>query len=181
MKTNTVIAALLMGAALFMFGCKQQTATQVAAQQGEWVEINDTTHLPNIRMGGDVYGTWEPFTGLAVRDTLEFLALATMIDTSTKSQKEYYHKHPPVLPTTPDFSQYSMVGLRYLCTIDDSIRSTLLINDSQKQYKFSVQNISNPNIPKRFALAQSQNWLLVPRLKQGYTVVFDTTTSGMGM
>jgi len=176
MKTNTVLAALLMGVALFTFGCKQQTATQVAAQQGEWVEITDVTSLPDIRMGGNTYGTWEPFTGLDIRDTLEFLALANMIDTSSKSQKEYYHKYPPVLPTTPDFSQYSMVGL---LTYSGPVIYTrkLFVNAPLQQYKLLV-NLES--IANTFNLVQSQNWLLVPRLKQGYTVVFDTTTSGMG-
>ena len=180
MKTNAILATLLLGVAIFTFGCKQEVATQLAAQQGEWVEITDTFHIPNIRgLSGNTYQTWEYFTGLVIQDTAEFQALATMIDTSDIRYREYYHKYPILLPEPPNFSQYSMVGFTYECNISDTLRSYFFVNDTIKQYRYSVRNISNPYTVKPSIGVVNQNWLRVPRLKQGYIVIFDTTTSNL--
>jgi len=177
MKTNTVLATLLMGIALFMFGCNQQNTTEVAAQQGEWVEITDVASFPEIQRLSAVYSTWEPFTGLAVSDTASYLALANMIDTTDQIYKiRNASKYPEPLPNIPDFSQYSLVGLRTL-TGPVKYQRRLFMNDSSHQYRLLV-NLET--IDYTFEGVHSQNWLLVPRFKQGYTVVFDTTTSGMG-
>lgn len=174
MKTNTILAALLMGVALFTFSCKQQTATQIAAQQGEWVEITNVTSFPDIQRLSAVYSTWEGFTGLAISDTASYLALANMIDTTDQIYKvRNANKYPEPLPTTPDFSQYSMVGLRTL-TGPVNYQRKFFVNDSLQQYRLLVTLESNS---MNESLHHSQNWLLVPRLKQGYTVVFDTTTA----
>jgi len=174
MKTNTILATLLVAVALFTFGCKQQAATQLAAQQGEWVEITDTLHMPDIPgLSGDTYQTWKYFTGLAVRDTSEFQALATMFDTTDAWNRKYYHEYPIVLPEPPNFSKYSMVGV---CTETGPVYYSrkFYINDTLQKYRLLVHLESSSLNKNR---VQSQNWLLVPRLKQGYTVAFDTTTS----
>ena len=159
-------------------GCKQ-TTTQVAPED-TWVEITDTTHLPYIQWMSGVYTGWNNCTGLLLKDTSEYLNLINLVDTTNPSSIEIYHKFPPKLPDSPNFALYSMVGLRYTCTIDDTIRASLFINDGKKQYWYWVRNISDPYADKIKVPAYHQNWLLVPRLKQGYTVIFDTTTSGMG-
>lgn len=173
MKTNTILAALLMGVALFTFSCKQQTATQIAAQQGEWVEITNVTSFPDIQRLSAVYSTWEGFTGLAISDTASYLALANMIDTTDQIYKvRDTSKYPRPLPNIPDFSQYSLVGVRTLTGPVNYTRK-FFVNDSLQQYHLVVQLESTS---MTMQLVQSQNWLLVPRLKQGYTVAFDTTT-----
>ena len=166
MKTNTLCAILFVAIVLLLNGCRQQTATQLAAQQGEWVEITDTTHLLKIRgLSGHTYQTWQFFTGLTVRDTSEFLALATMIDTTEFWDREYYRKAPIILPEPPDFSKFSMLGFNYEYNSMDTLRLSFFVNDTQQLYRYSVRNISNPNIPKTMIRVASQNWLLVPKLK----------------
>ncbi len=160
-------------------GCKQ-TTTQVTPED-TWVEITDTTHLSNMYWLSSVFSTWEVFTGLTVKDTSDYRTLTTFIDTSDFIYKGLdTNKFPIKLPTGPDFSRYSMVGFRYFCTIDDTIQTSFFVNEIKKQYRYWVRNISDPNAEKIKVGVQKQNWLLVPRLKQGYTVLFDTTTSGMG-
>lgn len=173
MKANTIFSLLLMSSAILVFGCKQSTSGSDSTQ-GVWVEITDTTHLPNIHGMSSVYSTWQEFSGLTVSDTNTFKNLATMIDTSIASgNRDIYHKYPLVLPQAPDFSKHSMIGILYFGTIDDTYRSTLYVNDGLKKYHYSVW-CTNPNINKRMALLVTQNWLLVPRLKTGYTVIIDT-------
>lgn len=173
MKANTIFSLLLMSSVILVFGCKQSTSSSDSTQ-GVWVEITDTTHLPDIHGMSSVYSKWQEFSGLTVSDTNSFKNLASMIDTSIASgNRDIYHKYPLVLPNPPNFSQYSMVGLLYYGSIDDTYRSTLYVNDGLKQYHYSVW-CTNPHIIKRDALLITQNWLLVPRLKEGYTVIIDT-------
>lgn len=173
MKTNSIFATLLVGIAILIYGCKQ-SSTQLAANQNVWVEITDTTHLPDIWWLNTDYTTWERFTGLAIRDTSEYQVLTTMIDTSDLSfKKRNTVKYPIVLAPPPDFSQYSMVGIRFIYSPYDTLKSTLYVNDGLKQYHYSVV-IINPPVGGHYFIAHSQNWIRMPKIKDGYTIVVDT-------
>jgi len=172
MKTLNLFVAALCIAALTVFGCKQ-TAEPLMPTGGEWVEITDTTHLPNLQWLSAVYSTWEGFTGLVIRDTAEYQALTTMVDTTDQVYQLLKNKYPILLPPSPDFTQYSLVGFHTLTDPVNYIRK-FYINDTLRQYRLHV-HLESTSMTK--ILIHSQNWLRVPRLKSGYTVVFDTTMS----
>jgi len=166
MKTNIIFATLLVGILLLAYGCRQ-TSTQVVTPKDEWVEITDTTHLPDIWWLNTIYSSWIPYTGLAIRDTSEYQVLTTMIDTSDPSYtRRDTVKYPIVLAPPPDFSQYSMVGCRYVCSPYDTLKSTLYVNDGLKQYHYSVFIINQP-VGRYNFIAHSQNWLQMPKIKDG--------------
>ncbi len=172
MKTNIIILALIViSMGWCATGC-EQTTTQVPPQD-TWVEITNTTHLPSIFWLSAVYSTWKGFTGLEIRDTIGYNSFSILIDTSDYDYKRRdTNKYPITLPPTPDFSKYSMVGLRTL-TGPVKYHRNFYVNDALQQYRYVVYLESTGDTKE---LEQSQNWLLVPRLKQGYIVIFDTTT-----
>jgi hypothetical protein len=172
MKTNSIFATLLVGILLFAYGCRQ-TSTQVVTPKDEWIEITDTTHLPKIPWLSTVYSTWERFTGLVIRDTAEYKALTTMIDTTNITYKRRDTvKFAIKLPAPPDFSKYSMVGLHYFGYYQDTMTTAFYVNDGLKQYLYAAWSDVNIN---KFGAQVFQNWILVPKLKQGYTVtIIDT-------
>jgi hypothetical protein len=166
MKTKQIFGTLLLCASLIAFGCKQTTAPLMATG-GEWVEITDTMSMQDIQGLSSVFSRWKYYVGLAIRDTAEYQALASMVDTTNSFYK------PIHLPLSPDFSLYSMVGMR---TIEPYVTHRFYVNDTLQQYRYNVHlhhmERMHPSIP-----FYRHNWLRVPRLKSGYTVVFDTTMS----
>lgn len=173
MNTKTLLTMFLLSIATIIVSCKQES-TQVVVPQAQWVEITDTTHLSNIWWLSSVYSTWNHFTGLTLRDTAEYQALTTMIDTSdVVFKRRDTIKYPVKLPVTPDFSKYSMIGLSYFGYFQDTLRTSLYINDDLKQYQYYVW-CTNP-YGNKYGLTAYQNWLQVPKLKQGYTVIFYDT------
>jgi hypothetical protein len=173
MKTNSIFATLLVGIAILIYGCKQ-SSTQLVTPKSEWVEITDTIHLPDIWLHSSPYSSWERFTGLVIRDTIEYNSLATMLDTSVFKVKDIKdtNNYPIKLPPSPDFSKYSMVGLRYFGYFQDTMTTAFYVNDGLKEYLYAAWSDVNIN---KFGLRLFQNWILVPKLKQGYSVtVIDT-------
>jgi len=173
MKTNTILAALLVAVALFTFGCKQQAATQLAAQQGEWVEITDTLSLPEIPQLTESFSKWNIFDGYIISDTTEYQKLGKLFDTTT-----FLQKHPQdtftLVPPSTDLSVYSMVGILYFGGYD-IIGRTMYVNDSLKKYKYSIRSVSDSNTVLLQRMMRNQFWFRVPKLQPDYTIEYDTT------
>lgn len=169
MKMTLIIAVF----ASFALLSSCRTNVQTEPQDGEWVQIVDTMNMQDLHWLTAVYSTWDEFTGLVIRDTAEYQLLATMADTTDQIYQLTKKKYPIVLPPSPDFSQYSLVGFRTATGPVNYIRK-FYINDALKQYRLHI-HLESTSTAK--VLRHSQNWLRVPRLKTGYSVVFDTTMS----
>lgn len=172
MKTKHIFGMLLLSATLIIFGCKQTTAPLITAG-GEWVEITDTTHFHDITGLSSDFSLWNLFTGLGIKDSAQYSILAQMVDTTNKFYK------PILLPPPPDFSQYSLVGLRTVTGREGEnyciVGRKFEVNDTIKQYRYTITIYYNENEPIFFTAIHNQNWVRVPKMHSNYAVVFDTT------
>lgn len=170
MKLNHILVVLLLSATLIIFGCKQSTAPLITTG-GEWVEITDTVSMPDVIGLSSDYSLWNEFTGLCIKDSSQYNILAQKVDTTNKLYK------PLLLPSPPDFSLYSLVGLRTVTMRDNYciVGRKFEINDTIQQYRYTITIYYNVNEPFIPLAIHNQNWIRVPKMHENYAVVFDTT------
>ena len=151
MKTLNLFVVALCIAALTAFGCNQTTAPLMAT--GEWVEITDTMSMPDISGLTNDYSLWREFTGLRVKDSSEYYALAKLVDTTNPFYK------PIRLPQPPNLSQYSMIGMHTETMRGNYfvLRRKLEVNDAAKLYRYTITIFWNDTLPFIPYRVQSQN------------------------
>jgi len=160
-------------AIVFMIGCHTSEPIPSVQYEIKWVEITDTLRLPNIAGMSNVYSTWGQLTGLVVRNTAEYYALVSMVNTNDPLYKPINLPPPPV-----DFSRYSMIGFKYNISVSDTLTSAVFINDSLQKYIYVVHDRNDDTLIPRLTLGgNQQNWIRIPSFKSGYTIQFDTSSA----
>ena len=153
--------------------------TPASVMEDTWVEIKDTTHLPDIDI---LDGYWEEFRGIIVRNSEEYSSIPKRIIDTTYIKNVF----TGTLPEAPDFASYSYLAYtffevdiikhpRYNRAPQVKLRRVLR-NDSQKKIRYELEIVVNPEIPwsgNRFVL--HQYWIRIPKIPLDYTLEIETT------
>ena len=173
MKNISVILIVFISI-LALNACNNTPASVI---EDTWVEIKDTTHLPDI---DTLDGYWEEFRGLIVRNSEEYSSIPKRIIDTTYSKNIF----TGTLPEQPDFSSYSYIAysMNEVKATQTSPRNhyvkarKVLRNDSQKKIRYELEIVVNPEIPwsgNRFVL--HQHWIRIPKIPLDYTLEIETT------
>lgn len=70
---------------------------------------------------------------------------------------------------TFDFSKYSLLGMTTVASCKYKIKKEVTVNDEEKAYYYDIVLKECGNCDERHYLP---NWVLIPKLKDGYKVIF---------
>jgi hypothetical protein len=152
--------------------------TPASVMEDTWVEIKDTTHLPDI---DTLDGYWEEFRGIIVRNSEEYSSIPKRIIDTTYSKKVF----TGTLPEAPDFASYSYLAYTFFEV--DIIKfpqynrvpqvklRRVLRNDSQKKIRYELDVMQDPIFAYPFGLqlVHRQNWIRIPKVPIDYSFEID--------
>ena len=152
--------------------------TPTSVMEDTWVEIKDTTHLPDIT---SLYGHWEEFRGIIVRNNEEYDKIPQRIIDTTRNKNIF----TGTLPEAPDFASYSYLAYTFF---EQEATSTLprnmyvkvrrvFRNDNQKKIRYELDMIVNPEIPWTGSsqYKQHQYWIRIPKVPVDYSLEIKTS------
>jgi hypothetical protein len=166
---RTIIFLLANIITLLFFSCGYEQATQATKKydlktilnDSNWVEVLDTISFNIECLDADKMA--EKYV---IRDTSEYKILYDAIWSGDIYEKCQEYELPFI-----NFERYSLLGLLTL-TGPCKIKRMIFINDIEKKYFYQIE-ITITSLEK--ILFTNQNWLLVPKIKSEYEIIFDTT------
>ncbi len=123
-----------------------------------WVEVTDTMSINIECMDGDKIAE-----NYVIRNTNEYNKLLDI-------RWQYFDCPDYELPEI-DFNDHTLIGF-VTKTGPSEIKRSVYRNDAEEKYFYNI-DISITGIEE--ILIVRNNWLLIPRLEEKYSVIFDTT------